>query len=169
MELELLQVTRQLVANGSLWVTGDISGVAAWLPPGVSYDEEAIDAIVNPVLAEHGGQPERNVRFWEWVDGHRPAAPHWYLDLVAVDPDRCGSGLGRLLLANGLARVDARGEPVFLVTGNPDTVLWYERHGFVTQSKGRAPEAGPLVWFMYRPPSQRSARGSPVSSCLDIA
>jgi len=154
-ELELLQVTHQLLANGSLWVTGDISGAASWLPPGVSYDEEAIDAVVNPVLAEHGGQPERSVRFWEWVDDHRPAAPHWYLDLVAVDPDRRRCGLGSLLLSDGLARADARDEPVFLVTGDPGTVLWYERHGFVTQSEERAPEAGPFVWFMYRRPSRR--------------
>ncbi|HZM55737.1 MAG TPA: GNAT family N-acetyltransferase [Acidimicrobiales bacterium] len=152
-ELELLQATRQLATNGWLWVTEDSSGAAAWLPPGASYDDEAIDAVVGPALAAHGGRPERQIRFWSWVDGRRPAAAHWYVDLVAVDPDRRGSGVGRLLLADGLARVDALGQPSFLVTGNPRTVPWYERHGFVIQSEAQAPEAGPRVWFMYRPPS----------------
>lgn len=154
-----MQVAHQLVASGSLWVTGggggDISGAATWLPPGVSYYEEAIDAIVSPVLAEHGGQPERSVRFWEWVDDHRPAAPRWHLDSVAVDPDRRRCGLGSLLLSDGSTRADAREEPVFLVTGDPGTLLWHERHGFVTQSEERAPETGPLVWFMYRRLSRR--------------
>ena len=154
-ELELLQVTRQLASDGSLWVTEDMSGVSAWLPPGTRYDEEAINAVVNPVLAARGGQPERQLRFWEWVEEHRPTARHWFLDLVAVDPDRRGSGVGSLLLADGLARVDLLGESSFLLTGNPGTVLWYERHGFVTQSEDRAPGAGPRVWFMYRRPSQR--------------
>ena len=156
-ELELLQVTRQLTAVGALWVTDDVSGVAAWLPPDVSYDEDAIDAVVSPVLAAHGGSPARSLRFWRWVDDHRPAVPHWYLDLVAVDPDRRGMGLGRLLLENGLARADARGEPVFLVTASPETARWYERHGFVIRSKEAAPEAGPWVWFMCRSPSQSGA------------
>ncbi len=154
-ELELLQVTRQLASDGSLWVTQDMAGVSAWLPPGANYDEEAINAVVNPVLAAHGGRPERQIRFWEWVEGHRPVARHWYLDLVAVDPDRRGCGVGSLLLAEGLARVDRLGEPSFLLTGNSNTVPWYQRHGFVTQSEGQAPGAGPRVWFMYRRPSQR--------------
>ena len=110
---------------------------------------------MSPVLAEHGGQPERSVRFWEWVDDHRPAAPRWHLDSVAVDPDRRRCGLGSLLLSDGSTRADARDEPVFLVTGDPGTLLWHERHGFVTQSEERAPETGPLVWFMYRRLSRR--------------
>ena len=152
-DLELLHATGQLARRGWLWVTGDRSGAAGWLPPGAGYDDEAIDAVVGPALAARGGCPERQIRFWSWVEGHRPAEPHWYIDLVAVDPDRRGSGVGRLLLADGLARVDALGEPSFLVTGNPRTVPWYERHGFAIRSEAQAPEAGPYVWFMFRRPT----------------
>jgi GNAT superfamily N-acetyltransferase len=152
MELEFLQATRQLSAEGSLWVTGDLSGVAAWLPPGTHYNE-SIDAVVNPALSAHGGQPDRLVRFWEWANDHRPTTPHWYVDLVAVDPDRRGYGTGRLLLEHGLARLDDIGESSFLVTGNPLTVPWYQRHGFVVRSEVTAPDGGPRTWFMFRPPS----------------
>jgi len=151
LELEFGQVASQLAPKGWLWVTNDLSGVDAWLPPGSAYDEAAIDAVVNPVLAKHGGQPLRLARFWEWVEEHRPPAPHWYVDILAVDPDRQGSGAGRLLLTHGLARADALGQPSFLVTGNPRTVPWYQRHGFAVLSEEEAPEGGPRVWFMLRP------------------
>ncbi len=149
--VEFLEAVRLLVGEGFLWVTADLGGAAAWLPPGAGYDDEAIDAVVGPVLAAHGGEPERRTRFWEWVEDHRPAEAHWYLDLVGVDPRRHGAGLGSLLLTEGLRRVDALGGPVFLVTDDRQNAAWYGRHGFVIQSEERAPEAGPRVWFMYRP------------------
>ncbi len=152
MVLEFLQLARELSAEGFLWVTDDLSAVAAWLPPGTGYSA-AIDAVVNPVLAALGGDPGRPVRFWEWVDGHRPATPHWYLDLVAVDSDRRRRGMGRLLLEHGLARTDELGQATFLVTANPLTVPWYERHGFVVCSEETAPDGGPHVWFMLRAPT----------------
>ena len=129
----------------------DLSGVAAWLPPGAGYSS-SIDAVVNPALAAHGGRPDRLRRFWEWAEGHRPSTPHWYVDLVAVDPARRGTGRGRLLLDHGLARVDAVAEQAFLITGDPVNVRWYQRHGFAVSSEETAPEGGPRVWFMLRTP-----------------
>lgn len=156
MEVEFLQLARELSAEGWLWVTDDLSAVAAWLLPGADYGA-SIDAVVNPVLAGLGGDPERLVRFWEWVDRHRPTTPHWYLDLVAVDTGCRGHGRGRLLLEHGLARTDELGGTTFLVTGNPSTVPWYERHGFVVGSEQAAPDGGPRVWFMLRAPSASHA------------
>jgi ribosomal protein S18 acetylase RimI-like enzyme len=151
LELEFLEVAKQLTAKGLLWVSDDLHGVAAWLPPGACYDD-SIDAVVKPVLAEHGGRPERMVRFWEWVDSRRPTTPHWYVDLVAVDPDYRGCGQGRLLLEHGLARLDVLAATSYLVTGNPLTVPWYRRHGYVIRWEGPSPEGGPHVWFMLRRP-----------------
>jgi len=150
-ELELHEVTRQLTLQRTLWVTDDLSGVIAWMPPGTDYDNALLDSIVNPALAERGGQPERQVGFWEWADGHRPAEPHWYVDVVAVDPDRRGCGLGSHLLDDGLARLDVLGAPAHLITDKPRSSLWYGRHGFETQSLEDAPDGGPPVWFMWRP------------------
>jgi predicted N-acetyltransferase YhbS len=161
LELECREVAAQLTAQGWFWVVDDLSGAAAWLPPGADYDDAALDAVVDPVLAEHGGSPARQGRFWEWVDDHRPSTPHWYLDLVAASPERRRTGIGHLLLTHGLARVDALGDPSFLVTGTPPLVPWYGRHGFVVSAEELAPDGGPRVWFMVRPPGRpRRTRGT---------
>jgi len=153
LELEFSQVINQLTAEGWLWVSDDLSGACAWIPPGSGYEDEALDTVVNPVLADHNGHPERRVGFWRWVDIHRPAEPHWYVDLMATDPAQRGLGVGSLLLNHGLERADSLGDPSFLVTGNRHTVPWYERHGFVVVSREEAPGGGPTVWFMSRPAS----------------
>jgi ribosomal protein S18 acetylase RimI-like enzyme len=150
LKLEFLEVGGQIAPEGWLWVADPLHGVAAWIPPNASYDDSAVDAVVNPVLTEYGGDPRRVTTFWEWVESHRPDVPHWYLDFIAVDPDNRGSGCGGLLLQSGLARVDGRNESVFLVTGNPRTVPWYERFGFRTLISEDAPDDGPRVWFMIR-------------------
>ncbi len=150
--LEFLEAARQLAAGGFLWVTEDLSGAAGWFPPGADYDEEAIDAVVSAALVSRGGRAEPRAGFWQWVEDHRPSTRHWYLDLLGVEPERQGTGLGRFLLKEGLARVDALAEAVFLVTDDRHNAAWYERHGFSIQSAERSPENGPMVWFMYRPP-----------------
>ena len=132
LELEFLEVAGQIAPEGWLWVADALHGVAAWIPPNAGYDDSAVDAVVNPVLTEHGGDPCRVTTFWAWVESHRPEVPHWYLDFIAVDPDNRGLGYGGLLLRSGLARLDGQTESVFLVTGNPRTVPWYERFGFRT-------------------------------------
>jgi ribosomal protein S18 acetylase RimI-like enzyme len=151
---ELLEVSRQLTANGSLWVTNDLSGVAAWMAPGTEYDDDALNAVVVPALDACGGQAERQLRFWKWADEHRPSESHWYVDVVGVDPDHRGRGLGKLLLEDGLARLDAIEAAAHLITDKLESARWYKRHGFVAQSVEQAPEGGPSVWFMWRPGSR---------------
>jgi ribosomal protein S18 acetylase RimI-like enzyme len=87
-----------------------------------------------------------------------PPEPHWYLDLLAVDPARQGGGLGGLVLAPGLARAEADGRPCVLETARPQTVRFYERLGFaVTEEVDLAPGVdggpGPALWGMSRPPA----------------
>lgn len=153
LELEFFEVTCQIIPSGWLWVAGALDGVAAWLPPGAGYDDDAIDAVVHPVLAEHGGDPDRSAAFWAWVESHRPDGPHWYLDFLGVEPARQQSGCGSLLFREGLEHVDEQGDAAFLITGNAWTVPWYERHGFRVLASEPAPGGGPMVWFMVRAPA----------------
>ena len=150
-ELEFAEAVAQLAAAGSLWVSADLCGAAAWIPPGADYDDAAIDAIVGPALAAHGGSPARREAFWDWVEEHRPDTGHFYLDLVGVDPSCREAGIGTRLLTDGLVRVDEAGEPVFLITSGAGHAEWYARHGFLVRSHEEPPAGGPHVWFMDRP------------------
>jgi GNAT superfamily N-acetyltransferase len=53
----------------------------------------------------------------------------WYLSLLSVTPKLQGTGLGSLLIREGLRDVDARGRASWLV-GLDGTDRFYERHGF---------------------------------------
>jgi len=159
--IEFAETVGQLAAAGALWVTEDRLGAAAFIPPGFAYDDEAIDAAVSEALAAYGGWPERRIAFWKWVEEHRPATPHYYLDVVGVDPSRRRTGHGSLLLAEGLAHVDREGAAAFLITSEASNAVWYARHGFVVRSEEQPPAGGPRVWFMDRPAYGRERAGSP--------
>jgi GNAT superfamily N-acetyltransferase len=152
LELQSARVVEEFVASERLWVVDDLSGVSAWFPPGADLGDDAVDAVVNPVLAARGGSPARRTRFWEWVDDHHPHVAHWYVDLMATDPVRWGTGTGTRLLQHGIEAPDSAGLPTFLITGNPRSVPWYERHGFTVTTCEDAPDGGPPVWFMLHLP-----------------
>ncbi len=78
--------------------------------------------------------------------------PHWYLFLLAVDPDRQGEGLGRRLLESGLFGLDAISMPCYLETFRGDTAEMYEKFGFRTLEERCLSEEGLKVFCMIRHP-----------------
>jgi GNAT superfamily N-acetyltransferase len=85
--------------------------------------------------------------------------PHWYLDVIAVDPARQGTGLGGALLGAVHARADADGVPVVLLTYEPTNLPFYRRHGYAVVCEGTPPASGPPWWGMRRPASVPIAAG----------
>jgi ribosomal protein S18 acetylase RimI-like enzyme len=145
---------RAAFAEGWMWVVGDgrrVDGMAMWVSPDPHGRYErvmtAIDAEVGEILGE---RKPRYDGFWAWIDGHRPAEPHWYLEHIAVEPAHRGAGLGRALIEHGLERADADRAPAWLVTSKETNVPLYERFGFGVQAAEDAPEGGPHLWFMVR-------------------
>jgi GNAT superfamily N-acetyltransferase len=140
------------VEFGALWKISGCDGGAAWLPPGVAgrFDEieQSARAAINP-LTDDGGV--RYATFWDWLGAHLPAQPSWFLDLVAVAPAAQGRGLGRRLVMHGLDLARADGCPAFLETGTPRNVPFYQSLGFQIVDEQRAPDGGPLIWFMQTP------------------
>lgn len=134
---------------GWLWEAGDAAGVALWIPPdgGDRYLEielqtrDAIDA-----MTDDGGIRYRS--FWDWIEDHLPTEPHWFLDHLAVAPERRAEGLGTALVELGLAFARRDGVPAFLETARPGNVGYYERLGFHLVADERAPGNGPRLWFM---------------------
>ncbi|HEY7478592.1 MAG TPA: GNAT family N-acetyltransferase [Actinomycetota bacterium] len=138
-----------------LWVVGDprIDGMAMWVPPD---PDDTYGAVMLEIDAEIGGimsdRKPRYDRFWAWIDDHRPAEPHWYLEHIVVRPERRGGGLGRALIQHGLTGADRDGASAWLVTSKAGNVPLYERFGFVVEIAEHAPDGGPYLWFMTRDP-----------------
>ena len=90
--------------------------------------------------------------FERFEAAHPSAEPHYYLSLLATDPDQRGRGLGMGLLAATLERIDAEGAAAFLESSNPANDHRYERLGFARCGEFKLSEDGPAVTQMWREP-----------------
>ncbi len=127
----------------SAWGLRDQSAVALWLPPGAQRDDEAVVQLLIETVA--ASKHADMLAVAEQMDAAHPAYPHWYLALLGVDPSRQGLGLGSRLLEAGLRTVDADHLPAYLETPNPNSVGFYERHGFVVSGRVQAGTCPPMV------------------------
>ena len=112
----------------SAFCTDGHEGVALWLPPGVSPDEEVMAGLFEQSLDE-GRLQEMGTVFEQMAQFH-PTEPHWYLPLIGVDPVHQGTGVGSALLRHVTDRFDRDGAVAFLESSNPRNIPLYERHGF---------------------------------------
>jgi ribosomal protein S18 acetylase RimI-like enzyme len=114
--------------HGTAYITERARAAALWLPPGVEPDEAAMGAIMAQTL-----RPEIADDIGFMLQGmaeHHPHEPHWYLPLIAADPNWIGRGLGTLLMKHALRRCDEEGVAAYLESSNPRNISLYERHGF---------------------------------------
>lgn len=152
------------MSNGVVWCTEDVSGVALRRPPGKEHM-----SLVGIVTSGIAWLPIRlGLRAtWRMLMADRETSarhrrlmrgPHWYLWMIAVDPDRQGEGLGGELMARTFAEADGLGVPCYLETSHPRAKAIHEAHGFVTQDEGPIPGTALMVWSMVRPPVRRLTR-----------
>jgi GNAT superfamily N-acetyltransferase len=85
------------------------------------------------------------------VEAVLPTYPHWYLGVLATRPDHAGRGLGRRLMAHGVARAHADGLPAVLETMNPSNVDLYVRAGWQVYAETTAADV-PRTWVLVNPP-----------------
>lgn len=78
--------------------------------------------------------------------------PHWYLVMVAVDPEFQSRGLGTALVKEGLARADRANCPCYLETSEERNLAFYQRLGFVVVEAAALGDRGPTGWAMRRDP-----------------
>src|SRR5688572_15663207 len=93
-----------------------LAGVALWLPPGVSADEESLAGLLERTMPAAIQRDAAAV--FERMASFHPHEPHWYLPLIAVDPRRQGRRLGDKLMVHALARCDADQLPAYLESSN---------------------------------------------------
>jgi GNAT superfamily N-acetyltransferase len=78
--------------------------------------------------------------------------PHWYAEMLAVDPDRQRFGLGAVLTRHGLARADTTGIPVFLEADSATNAAFYAKLGFKLVEHGHDDVIDLPVWRMVHRP-----------------
>ena len=114
--------------HGTADITEGARAAALWLPPGVEPDDAEMDAVMEgalrPEIAEDIGA------VLQGMAEHHPREPHWYLPLIAADPNWIGQGLGALLMKHALRRCDEQGVAAYLESSNPRNISFYQRHGF---------------------------------------
>lgn len=124
-------------------------GAAVWfdrtrpLPPVPDYDQ-ALAELCGPHLP-------RFQTLDSAFEQHHPAAPHHHLAFLAARPDRRGQGIGTALLRTHHARLDADGHAAYLEAADERSRALYAAHGYQTRAPLRLPDAGPVMWPMWRP------------------
>ena len=135
-----------------VWLTANDTAASLWIPPGerelTEAQEEAVERLLEELL---GTDAQRVFRAFElFEDKHPRDEPHFYLSLLATDPQQRGRGYGLRLLAAILAAIDAAGVPAYLEARNPANVPLYERYGFRVAGGFDLPDGGPRVHTMWR-------------------
>jgi ribosomal protein S18 acetylase RimI-like enzyme len=145
---------------GEAYATSDkMEGVAAWLPPGKAPFRgwQILRSVPLPILVRFGRQGAGRMQaYGRFVDSlHRSLLPypHWYLQVIGVDPAYHGQGFSSRLIRPMLERIDRERMPCFLETNTEKNVTIYRRFGFEVISEDRLPGTEVTSFAMLRKPA----------------
>jgi GNAT superfamily N-acetyltransferase len=97
--------------------TGDkLAGVANWLPPGAFPLSATRQLHALPHMAAAPRSAHRLLGYTAGMAKLHPAQPYWCLEVVGVDPEARGFGIGTRLLEPVLALADEPGQRCYLET-----------------------------------------------------
>ena len=133
-----------------------MEGVAAWLPPGKAPfgGWQIIRSVPLSVLFRFGRQgASRMQAYGRYIDNmHRKLVPypHWYLQIIGVDPAYQGQGFSSQLVRPILERIDREHLPCFLETNTEKNVAIYRRFKFEVVSEDKIPGTEVTSFAMLR-------------------
>jgi ribosomal protein S18 acetylase RimI-like enzyme len=153
-----LELERAL-PHGQVFTTTALEGLAIWHPPGARESgwRRWLTELRLARIIGLAGKTWGQLKALQRIEASHPAAPHYYLRLLAVEPACQGRGAGTALMAPGIDACDAQGIPAYLETDTPDNVRYYERRGFRVLSQIDIPGASAALrmWTMQRAPQAR--------------
>jgi GNAT superfamily N-acetyltransferase len=135
---------------------GHVVGIAVWLrpgsyPPPIPTQLRQLAGCVR-ALALNPRALVEGPRYLTAMDKVHPREPHWYLELLAVDPSVQRSGIGTLLQEPVLEEADRDGLPCYLETQDPDNLPYYRRFAYDVEHELRPIPARLPLWTMRREP-----------------
>ena len=124
-------------------------GTAVWFPPGFDIDFADVSETFKEI------PKDRKAEAFKMFDMMGESRVHdaWYLEYLAVDPSKQGSGLGSLILKESLKVIDELGEAAYLESSNPQNMSLYERFGFRFLKKIQV-GSSPQINTMFRQPKK---------------
>jgi len=140
--------------HDEVYIAANAAGGALWIPPQtppISMGKQF--AMLPRMLRVTGlGGIKRMLTALERLDKAQPKQMHYYLQILGVDPDMQGKGLGSALIQPVLARCDEEGWGAYLENSRQENIAFYERHGFTVTEQIHLGPDGPLIWCMWRDP-----------------
>ncbi len=135
-----------------VWLNEIGSATSVWIPPGgTEYSPVQADRF-EPLLVELLGTAAAPVveTFDLLTRSHPSEDPHYFLSMLATDPEHAGHVDGLTLLADNLRLVDQEQTAVYLEASNAVNIPLYLRYGFELVPPIAAPGGGPDVFTMWR-------------------
>ena len=148
------------VRQGTVWIAAGGAVAALWDAPKPADPSAPAEVAEASRLDLPAAELARIRAYDAAVEAALPTYPHWYLGILATRPDHAGRGLGRRLMAHGVARAHADGLPAVLETMNPSNVDLYVRAGWQVYGETTAPDV-PRTWVLVNPPALARDPGSP--------
>ena len=137
------------IDQGTAYYHEDFCGVALWLAPGVTPDEESLVKVIEETVADE--RKGAIFSLFEQMDALHPPEAHWHLPLIGVDPAHRGKGIGSALLTHSLDLCDCQEVSAYLEATSPRNVPLYERHGFEAVGGIRAGDSPQIVPMLRKP------------------
>lgn len=149
------QLRHLALPGGLVWCAEHYQGAALWSAPGqwhLGFFQQL--RFVPDFIRVTGWRRLWTVsRAVQAVQDAHPTEPHYYLQVLGVDPAHQGQGWSTVFLQEVLQRCDQEQIPAYLETAGKDTVSLYLRHGFVvTNTLKGLPGNPPPLWCMWREP-----------------
>jgi GNAT superfamily N-acetyltransferase len=143
---------RQLIPEGEVWTTPDLTCAALWAPPErwkttPRQDAALARCLLRPRLIARA--PTITIGLLRVERRHPRQPPHWYLAVLGTDPAAQGRGLGSAVLRGVLEQCDADGIGAYLESSKERNIDFYARHGFRVTAELPLPR-GPRIWSMWR-------------------
>ncbi len=135
-----------------VWLAENGSATSVWIPPnGTEYSPDQAERF-EPLLVELLGAAAAPVveTFDLLTRSHPREDPHYFLSMLATDPEHAGHAYGLSLLADNLSLVDQEQVAVYLEASNAVNIPLYQRYGFELVAPIRAPGGGPEIFTMWR-------------------